>query len=1053
MSVRKPSFSIPNAEGVPRVTDVVLFLCGRAIASLWREVSIMDPAAAEALAARYLHRVVHMHEKPLVTTSLKDVSDELSTGATLPKERHDCAEANFSLAFSAVCLGPDALSAAQSQCKVETHSTVLGSSTFPAVNEEEIQLSKEYLQEFLDLCDRVKGGGTRERFICHILSLSANQATPVMQLTSPNWSNMSTEKRADVVLPTLSSMFDLFNESTTRNAAGSATASFAVWLGVSWNCASFSWQARVARGIGDLLADLEAKFCRPGSLSHSAAVSKGWGSNARARTRAGISEPRPFAASEPGQELNLFNLLTTMRRICEGRPLEDKGLLEALVQSGSGAMLQLRDYNNILEHIFAEQISSSSGGQDTQQQQQWNHSILSNIMSGVLLYSQFYLSVRSLEAALRCSQMAVLVGHQWRSSELLTIAHYNSFLVHIACQDTPAAAGDITIMLQLADAAIRRENEANADMNAPRFHAGCLGYMGAVLLLLICPGTVDTSLRSVIISGIDAGSRNSSDAFGNHSDNQNYNNGVNISHTAEEAVAVGGSVVVQTIAQTVRHALWLSEMESFLDPSSTAATEVITTVARGTMILMAGHYGVRSFLKPITALSLAQLLEVIEETSLSSTPTAYQPSGLLLREAMRQTAHHALAVQIGTAEAADGTGPLHILHDFLVGVEENYGEEGMEIVQHNFFFVSTYRFLCAMWLRVHGFMKSAYQELTRIADSMVFYSRGCTGSFTEKKTAFSAFVGARGTNIWQSNGPSDVANEEAEIFCENFAMHGPEESAAEASGTTKGEQSREGEDDGLQYWPPDHLLLWQHVQFERALLAHYLGYSCTLLEIGDSLRRVSAASHFAMGVLYADLIAALTWMQRRNYCGALQSLDKVLSSAEGIGLTLLQHHARARRVSVLMSCNRWKEASDTLCKSQPVPSVMMHWFLVARLHVQCELLLSSNTATEGDLSGVIQQHVEEMTLCGCFLEESQQTDTTCIALCDKLCAYACIARHSITHSTQSHSWESALNATATKLQIRQLQEGKWQPLTNTPMRRICKEVLSGTLLQRVLEAH
>nr|CCC49265.1 conserved hypothetical protein, fragment [Trypanosoma vivax Y486] len=910
MSVRKPSFSIPNAEGVPRVTDVVLFLCGRAIASLWREVSIMDPAAAEALAARYLHRVVHMHEKPLVTTSLKDVSDELSTGATLPKERHDCAEANFSLAFSAVCLGPDALSAAQSQCKVETHSTVLGSSTFPAVNEEEIQLSKEYLQEFLDLCDRVKGGGTRERFICHILSLSANQATPVMQLTSPNWSNMSTEKRADVVLPTLSSMFDLFNESTTRNAAGSATASFAVWLGVSWNCASFSWQARVARGIGDLLADLEAKFCRPGSLSHSAAVSKGWGSNARARTRAGISEPRPFAASEPGQELNLFNLLTTMRRICEGRPLEDKGLLEALVQSGSGAMLQLRDYNNILEHIFAEQISSSSGGQDTQQQQQWNHSILSNIMSGVLLYSQFYLSVRSLEAALRCSQDGrVLAGHQWRSSELLTIAHYNSFLVHIACQDTPTAARDITIMLQLADAAIRRENEDNADMNAPQFHAGCLGHMGAVLLLLICPGTVYTSLRTVIISGIDAGTRNSSDAFGNHSNNQNYYHGVNISHT------------------------------------------------------------------------------------------------------------------------------------------------GMEIVQHNFFFVSTYRFLCAMWLRVHGFMKSAYQELTRIADSMVFYSRGCTGSFTEKKTAFSAFVGARGTNIWQSNGPSDVANEEAEIFCENFAMHGPEESAAEASGTTKGEQSREGEDDGLQYWPPDHLLLWQHVQFERALLAHYLGYSCTLLEIGDSLRRVSAASHFAMGVLYADLIAALTWMQRRNYCGALQSLDKVLSSAEGIGLTLLQHHARARRVSVLMSCNRWKEASDTLCKSQPVPSVMMHWFLVARLHVQCELLLSSNTATEGDLSGVIQQHVEEMTLCGCFLEESQQTDTTCIALCDKLCAYACIARHSITHSTQSHSWESALNATATKLQIRQLQEGKWQPLTNTPMRRICKEVLSGTLLQRVLEAH
>ncbi|KEG13957.1 hypothetical protein DQ04_00691030 [Trypanosoma grayi] len=1028
MNIGEPSLSVPNAEGVPRLTDVALFLCGRAITSMWPSVVEADSHAAETFATWYLQRVAFMHERIPVTPNGPYGDDRVT-------EYRDCGEANFSLAFHALCRGP--CEKDSSGLKHQKHQqlydqrersssvpTVFGFAQQPAsprstmvsttvveaaAGIDEKSRAFDFFEEVLELCRDVGGVDVRDKFLHRLVALITADARPNERTPQLYWGGRSEEERAAIVLPALSTLLGSLNDVFALHAAGSITRAFTVWMGVSWSCASFSWQMHVARAAGRWLVDLEARqtSATPGDTA--------------GHTRP-PQRPKPFCCRRPSskgfypardgrQEPNIASMYDAMRRICEGCPLGDKGLLELLVQSGCD--VQFPD-QNVLEYMMGDQVTGEAS-QDTQQS---HHSILLSITSGVLLYAQFYLSVRSLEAALHCAQTAVLVGHQWRSNEFLTMAHYSSFLVHIACQDTPAAAGDIAIMLQLADAVVRRENDTDAVANTPRLHAGCLGYMGAALLLLICPGTVDTYLRSVIISGVVAGMSASSDAAGGASCSGGTSNSKPM--TAEAATG-GNSVVVQTIAQTVRHALWLSEVEAFLDPSSTVATEMITGVARETMMIVAGHYGVRSSLKVINASTLGFLLaQLDEEASTKSLLIVQQPPILLLRETMRQTAHRALSMQVGTSDPSPGAGPFNILHDFLVAVETHYGEEGAEVVQGDFFFVSTYRFMCAMWLRIHGYMKSAYQELTRLAESMLFHSR-CFGESS-----------ATGETC-----PSGVAASTPGVAMDK----------AEAS-TTGVERMKKT--DGLRYWPPDHLLLWQHVQFERAQLAHYLGYSSTLPEISQSLRHVSAASHFVMGVLYADIISAIMWSQRRNFCGALQALDKVLGSAESIGLTLVQAHVRSQRVSILLACNRWRDALDTLQGMRPLPSVLERSFLLAQLHAQSELLMACPTATEEDLASVVEQHVRRMEACGCFLSESEQEDSVGIALTEKLCVHACIARLAVTTSAeQRRAWDADLSALSRELQHRQFQEGRWQLLSNTPMRYVCREILSGDLLQRI----
>ncbi|CBH12775.1 hypothetical protein, conserved [Trypanosoma brucei gambiense DAL972] len=1061
MVSRAPSFSVPNAVGVPQVDDIALFLCGRAIAAEWPKVSAANASAAEALAAWYLTKVAQMHERP--TTDTKGASNLGMEERSPVREAEYCEtnEANFSDAFEALSRPAGEIDALVTQKLdredhqrgwglsknlldgfAKTSGLLLTEKDIMAIDDE-MKRSFRCFEELLDICLHFGETTHCNNFIYHIICFNIDNTALSSHTTQMLWNEMGIDDRAAVILPVLSRLFSVCDELGSQHAAGSITHSFIVWLGVSWNCASFSWQTHVSRVTGCLLAELEKKLIlvRKDPAALTAGLRDDSTPHARRGPRAKPSQ-KAFGVSGSNRQLNIVSMHKAMRRICEGRTLDSKGLLEALVESGSGAALPLRDYNNVLEYIFSEQAHGGAVGTQESQQQQWHHSILSNIMNGVLLYSQFYLSVRSLEASLRCAQMGVLVGHQWRSSELLTIAHYNSFLVHVACQDTPAAAGDIAIMLQLADAATRRDGNAETDVNAPRFRAGCLGYMGAALLLLISPGTVDTSLRSIIITGIVAGVRPTSETAGGAGSMRCGGSGSVSSNanallcTAAEAATGGGSVVVQTTAQTVRHALWLSEMEAFLDPSSTVSTEVITSVARATLMLIAGHYGVCTCTKPIDSDSLAQQLSLIEESTLDSTNNVPEPSELLLRETMRLTAHHALAVQVGTAEAPSGAGPFRILHTYLTAVEKHYGASGLAAVEQNFFFVSTYRFLCAMWLRTCGYLKSAYQELTRLVESMLFYSRCGSDSHNENVSTPAP------TTRKASTQPNLHTN--ADLLGVDEHLLG--ESPVKMAGSTVKEEET------LQFWPPDHLLLWQHVQFERAQLAHYLGYSCVILEISETLRRVSAASHFVMGVLYADLIAAMTWTQRKNYFGALQALEKIESNAESIGLTLVQTHARVRRVSILLACSRWQEALDTLRVMQPIPSLLEHWYLLTHLHAQSEVLMACPDATEGDLATVVDRHIQEMEMCGSFVDVTGKEDSVGITLLDKMCLYACIDRHSAALPERGRqSWDECLNVLARELQQRQLQEGKWQVLWNMPMRNVCNEVLSNALLKRVLK--
>ncbi|KAH9586696.1 hypothetical protein LSM04_006100 [Trypanosoma melophagium] len=1073
MSLREPSLSVPNAEGVPRLSDIALFLCGKAVASAWSPVITADSRAAETIATWYLQRVAFMHE-----STPNEIAETQNRNTTAVEESQDGGEANFSVAFSALSRGPPCErnsqggSSSQQRQRSSSIPTVFGfaervasptspiptaaGTTFTAptastttttvfggrlqlkIDKNESGRAFAIFEEFLELCRDVGGADVREEFLRRIILLLRVDVRPTTRLPQPFWAAKSHEERGSIVLSALSKLFGVLKELSAVHAVGSVTRAFAIWMGVSWNCASFNWQVYVAQETGRWLADLEIQL--GGLLATNSDAYGGSRANIRPPQRpksnknnSGCSLPKSFyPATENKRGLNLASMYAAMRQISETRSLEKRSTLELLIQNGNS--LQISDFN-FLEHMINDQ-PYGLGVHDTQQS---HHSVLLRITSGVLLYAQFYLSVRSLEAALHCAHMAVLVGHQWSSNEFLTMAHYSSFLVHFACQDTPAAAGDIAIMLQLADAASHRDNITDNDVNMPRHHAGCLGYMGAALLLLICPGTVDTYLRSVIVTGIVFGNSSCSDnisasagiGVGNSNNNNNgINSNRNNSGNSVQNVAVstsgGHSVVVQTVAQTVRHALWLSEMESFLDPSSTVVTEIITGVARDTMMIIAGYYGVRSSSKPINPISLGNMLNQLdEEISIKSSLLAYKPPVLLLQEVIRQTAHRALAAQVGTAEAPPGGGPFSILHDFFLAVETHYGEQGIKVVQENFFYVSTYRFMCAMWLRNHGYIKSAYQELTRLGESMLFHSCPTDGGETLSSSSSIALPTTTSTTTTKT--------------AENVLDNG---NSSESSAVVK--------KTGLQYWPPDHLLLWQHIQFERAQLAHYLGYSSTIPGISEALRRVSAASHFVMGVLYADLISAMMCSQRGNHSAALEALEKISHSADTIGLTLLQSHAELRRVSVLLHLCRWRDALDALRRLEPLPLILQRWCLFAQLHARGELLLSCATATEDELAALVECYVERMEACGCFLPEVRQGDSVGISLLEQLCVHACVSRLSLTSApAEQQAWASAVRGVAEALGRRQLQEGRGMMFSNAGMPHVCRDVLSGAMLQQL----
>ncbi|ESL07768.1 hypothetical protein TRSC58_04539 [Trypanosoma rangeli SC58] len=1040
MSLRGPSFSVSNAEGVPRLTDVALYLCGKALASVWPLIVASGPETAETFARWYVHRVAFMHER---------MADDFNEARNVeaPDDTRDGGEANFSLAFNVLCRGPVENESCSRQQRERSSSvpTVFGfaeqskpsvpssATTSLAFVDENAGVGSDrhrafaYFEELLDLCGDASGRDIRYDFLHCVISLITGEASCSTHPPRSLWGGKSLDERAAVILSAFSVLFTPRSEFSAENVARSITRSFLVWMSVSWSCASFGWKTHISRVVGQWLADFESRrtstvlsktmlpLSQPTRLPHGPKLSA-HGSFARTH--------HPVLAGR--QRLNIASMYMAMRRICEGSLPSDKGLMELLIQSGCGVASVDQ---NVLEYMMSD-ATMGGGVSDTNLS---HYSILLRITSGMLLYAQFYLTVNSLEAALHCTQTAVLVGHQWRSDEFLTMAHYSSFLVHFASQDTPAAAGEIAIMLQVADAASRREDDvgSEANNNAPRYHAGCLGYMGAALLLLICPGTVDTYLRSVIIAGIVAGRPAFSEATAEGqavlgSARKNHS-----SHADTEAARGGHSVVVQTIAQTVRFALWLSEMETLLDPSSTVVTDIITGVGRETLMIIAGHYGVRASQKAINTTSLGYLLSHLdEEVPATLSLFSYEPPSLLLHEMLRQTAHRALAMQVGVADASPGTGPFNILYDFLVAVEVHFGEEGAEVLQGNFFFTSTYRFMFAIWLKKHGYMKSAYQELTRLADSMLFHSR-CSLE-----------------NVMPGGETASVTTEAAEVSGDVSAAGGI--SAAEKlPHTTAGVKKR-----GLEYWPPDHLLLWQHVQFERAQLARYLGYSSTLPAVEETLRRVSAGSHFVMGVLYADLVATMMCFQRGNYGEALHALDKVLSSAKRIGLTLVQAHAYSMRVFVLLACSRWKDALETLSAMPSLPSLLEPGFLLAQLRAQSEVMMASSTAQEADLVAVLEHYVQRMEAFGCFLEEPEEEDSVGITLAEKLCVHACVARFAVTFSAeQQQLWDNNLAALAKKLEQRQFQEGNWLVLCNAPMRRVCRDVISGALLKQLMRSH
>ncbi|EKF39082.1 hypothetical protein MOQ_000699 [Trypanosoma cruzi marinkellei] len=374
MSLRGPSLSVPNADGVPRLTDVALYLCGKAMVSLWPLLVASDPEAAEKFAMWYFHRVAFMHERMAGNGNEAENVD-------VAADTRNGGETNFSLAFNALCRGPaenESHNWQQQQQRERSSSlpTVFGfaeqsSSATRLLSPDASSALVEgnagvggdsnaaftCFEELLDLCRGVAGRDIREDFLRCVIALITGDVSYPTRAPLSLWGGRSVEERAAVILSALSSMLTLKNEFTAEHVARSLTRSFAVWMDVSWSSASFGWQTHVARVVGQWLVDFESLLTSVVSSGAMPPLSQPTRLPQKQNLSAhGPSSGALHSALEGKQKLNIASMYMALQRICEGSLPNDRGLMEMLIQSGCG--VRFAD-QNVLEYMMGDSAAGA----------------------------------------------------------------------------------------------------------------------------------------------------------------------------------------------------------------------------------------------------------------------------------------------------------------------------------------------------------------------------------------------------------------------------------------------------------------------------------------------------------------------------------------------------------------------------------------------------------------------------------------------------------------------------------------------------------------------
>ncbi|EPY17970.1 hypothetical protein AGDE_15988 [Angomonas deanei] len=323
------------------------------------------------------------------------------------------------------------------------------------------------------------------------------------------------------------------SDSDAASALGSATRGFHVLAGVMWSCATFEYQCSIVRQV------------------------RQW--------RVAVGSDSWHKTACPGSKhvhviLNLGNAVSTIRGFFEGSNAGQSNGAPCVCPNSSGLPLA----NSLATLLRSQGHTQEKGAAEVKNV--GARTVLYNITSGMLMYVQFYLSIRSLSAARRCARMAIQVSGQLQADEIIALSHYTYFNVNLCGGLVSEAADSISIALQISTSR-KRNGEANICS---------LCYFGAAHLLLLHPSAAGAPLRTLLTGSVSSKIPASKQQ--------------KTSELSEMSTAPL-IAVEQNTSQTVRQAIYSSEREAGALKGPELWTEVCLSVSRKTLLLIGSIYG------------------------------------------------------------------------------------------------------------------------------------------------------------------------------------------------------------------------------------------------------------------------------------------------------------------------------------------------------------------------------------------------------------------------------------------------------------------------------
>ncbi|CAJ1986217.1 hypothetical protein conserved [Leishmania donovani] len=1029
---------VAYAESVPRYVDLALFLCGEALRLIKGELR-QHAAAAAPLYAWHLHKVCFLHALPndgdacvdgaaadddanpaaaaaarsgctglsSAAPSLGQIDEETTWDVAPALSAQSSKEVSFRRAYAQLrrpC-GVDSWMGAKEKPDAHVAPTAAGAPTREDASPSQVagQVHPRSPREGEHRCGRAHAPQPLHRpsatptdvgfaLLCDFLRTAAQAGgTPLMQrlaavlcslVTRPTKRGSAPDAHLSRIreLPpsptiTVAQLSDLFDENLFDDElsaeAGNATRSFHIWVNYEWASASFARQTQLAAAVTKWLASL--RHCRDGSPP-------AWLPALKQRSAASTL-PRPLASAVP---INVRRMQAALEGVFEGHACTRAMLMELSLTQRTPHLT-----DNALAKLLALQgPPTSSMMARSELSNRGTQPILMCITSGMLLYAQYYLSFRSLEVARQCARVALQVAQEVQSNAILALAHYTAHVV-ATHQGRPAdAANSISIALQLtlpngssrgsgqkggpADESLSSLAPTLSGMDA---QMASLAFAGAAQLLLFFPGAVGPALRSILSTGqrCDRGGVGDGGAEAQHT------RGAEDGRSEEPRDLVtkqSGAVTVQTVAQSIRHALLRAHVALLQAPPVEGRwIGVVASLQRETLLLIGAMYGMVSSPLVITTTSLRQLLEEVkEETSTASPVYSHYPSRTLLWEVLRHAAHHALALQEGflapvkravndAGAGAAASDALHCLHSALTAVGDHYGASASATANEIVFFASVVRYCAGCQLYADGYVAAAYDVWSRLAGAL--NPSACTGDMD----------GGQDRRHRADEKPADA------------------DASVNLSGFLK-------ETGAAHFWPPDHLLLYALVQRRRAQAAVFLDYIAVPHRLQKELLAVSSRYAFSFGVLTAQLMQAQVHQQHGRFSASLNVARDVERAATRIGYPSLCEAARALQVTAYSNSGCWREAQRTLARCHPTTAAQRSVLLLQQYTAHLEPLLLRKPVSTGKVECLTRSWVALLMREGLVTAQTVHDDgdlRVCatafgISAVDELCLYSSLQR-------------------------------------------------------------